>query len=110
MTAFPSIRILDTHTGGEPTRIVLAGGPDLGGGPLVAVDSRDTFVARFSATGEHVYSMRVGEAGVQQAFAVSADPTGAALIAGAAYETFTVGPFALVAAGGNDVLFAKIGP
>ena len=34
MTAFPSIRILDTHTGGEPTRIVLAGGPDLGGGPL----------------------------------------------------------------------------
>jgi 4-hydroxyproline epimerase len=34
MTAFPSIRILDTHTGGEPTRIVLAGGPDLGDGPL----------------------------------------------------------------------------
>jgi proline racemase len=28
------IRILDSHTGGEPTRLVLEGGPDLGGGPL----------------------------------------------------------------------------
>ena len=28
------IKILDSHTGGEPTRLVLEGGPDLGGGPL----------------------------------------------------------------------------
>lgn len=28
------ISILDTHTGGEPTRLVLDGGPDLGAGPL----------------------------------------------------------------------------
>lgn len=28
------IQIVDSHTGGEPTRVVLAGGPDLGGGPL----------------------------------------------------------------------------
>lgn len=28
------IRILDSHTGGEPTRLVLEGGPDLGEGPL----------------------------------------------------------------------------
>ncbi len=28
------IRILDSHTGGEPTRLVLAGGPELGDGPL----------------------------------------------------------------------------
>ncbi|MDP3072061.1 MAG: proline racemase family protein [Opitutaceae bacterium] len=28
------IRILDSHTGGEPTRLVLDGGPDLGGGSL----------------------------------------------------------------------------
>jgi 4-hydroxyproline epimerase len=29
-----SIRVIDSHTGGEPTRLVLEGGPDLGGGPL----------------------------------------------------------------------------
>ena len=28
------ISVIDTHTGGEPTRVVMAGGPDLGRGPL----------------------------------------------------------------------------
>jgi proline racemase len=28
------IRVIDSHTGGEPTRLVLDGGPDLGNGPL----------------------------------------------------------------------------
>ena len=28
------IRVIDSHTGGEPTRLVLEGGPDLGSGPL----------------------------------------------------------------------------
>jgi 4-hydroxyproline epimerase len=29
-----TIRVIDSHTGGEPTRLVLEGGPDLGAGPL----------------------------------------------------------------------------
>ncbi|MES2349682.1 MAG: 4-hydroxyproline epimerase [Pseudomonadota bacterium] len=29
-----TISIIDSHTGGEPTRLVVAGGPELGGGPL----------------------------------------------------------------------------
>ena len=29
-----SIRVIDSHTGGEPTRLVLEGGPDLGDGPI----------------------------------------------------------------------------
>lgn len=28
------IHVIDSHTGGEPTRVVIAGGPDLGGGAL----------------------------------------------------------------------------
>ncbi|MEY4918496.1 MAG: hypothetical protein RL616_2409, partial [Verrucomicrobiota bacterium] len=28
------IQIIDSHTGGEPTRVVIAGGPDLGGGTV----------------------------------------------------------------------------
>lgn len=28
------IRVIDSHTGGEPTRVVIEGGPDLGDGPL----------------------------------------------------------------------------
>ena len=29
------IRVIDSHTAGEPTRLVIAGGPDLGDGPLL---------------------------------------------------------------------------
>ena len=45
------IRVLDSHTGGEPTRLVLEGGPDLGSGPLEerAARFRDTFDAHRSA-------------------------------------------------------------
>ena len=28
------VKVIDSHTGGEPTRVVVAGGPDLGIGPL----------------------------------------------------------------------------
>jgi len=34
MPALQKIRIVDSHTVGEPTRLVIAGGPDLGRGPL----------------------------------------------------------------------------
>ncbi|QEL17345.1 4-hydroxyproline epimerase [Limnoglobus roseus] len=34
MTAVRKVTAVDSHTGGEPTRIVVAGGPDLGDGPL----------------------------------------------------------------------------
>ena len=29
------VKIIDSHTGGEPTRVVISGGPDLGGGSVV---------------------------------------------------------------------------
>jgi 4-hydroxyproline epimerase len=29
------VDVIDSHTGGEPTRVVMAGGPDLGGGSMV---------------------------------------------------------------------------
>src|SRR5947208_2692911 len=34
MTATRRVRVVDSHTAGEPTRVVLEGGPDLGAGPL----------------------------------------------------------------------------
>ncbi|HVO89547.1 MAG TPA: proline racemase family protein [Casimicrobiaceae bacterium] len=40
-----NIRIIDSHTAGEPTRVVVDGGPDLGGGSLA--ERRDRFKARF---------------------------------------------------------------
>ena len=37
--------IVDSHTGGEPTRVVIDGGPDLGTGPLAA--RRELFARKF---------------------------------------------------------------
>ena len=39
------ISIVDSHTGGEPTRIIVAGGPDLGRGPLT--ERRERFQRDF---------------------------------------------------------------
>ncbi|MGA8598702.1 MAG: proline racemase family protein, partial [Bryobacteraceae bacterium] len=39
------IEVIDSHTGGEPTRVVLAGGPDLGTGSLS--ERRERFKQRF---------------------------------------------------------------
>src|SRR5262245_36574521 len=39
------LSIIDSHTAGEPTRVIVAGGPDLGVGPLAA--RRDRFRKEF---------------------------------------------------------------
>lgn len=49
------IQVIDTHTGGEPTRVVVAGGPDLGGGSLA--ERR----ARFRDTADWLRSAVVNE-------------------------------------------------
>lgn len=35
MTSLRRIKVIDSHTGGEPTRTVISGGPDLGGDSLI---------------------------------------------------------------------------
>jgi 4-hydroxyproline epimerase len=42
---FRGIQVIDSHTGGEPTRVVMAGGPDLGQGSLA--ERRAVFRERF---------------------------------------------------------------
>ncbi|HEY8428612.1 MAG TPA: proline racemase family protein [Sandaracinaceae bacterium] len=39
------MQVIDSHTGGEPTRVVIAGGPDLGRGPLA--ERRERFRCEF---------------------------------------------------------------
>src|SRR6476660_9401167 len=49
------IRVIDSHTGGEPTRLVVSGGPDLGSGPL------STRLERFRAEHDDFRSAVVNE-------------------------------------------------
>lgn len=50
-----SISIIDSHTGGEPTRLIIDGGPDLGSGPLAER------LARFRDQFDHIRSAVVCE-------------------------------------------------
>src|SRR6266478_9663248 len=47
MVNFQRIQVIDSHTAGEPTRVVVAGGPDLGAGSLT--ERRDRFRRHFDA-------------------------------------------------------------
>ena len=49
------MRVIDSHTGGEPTRVIIEGGPDLGGGPLF--ERRALFAEKF----DHYRTMCVCE-------------------------------------------------
>lgn len=49
------IEVIDSHTGGEPTRIIVAGGPDLGDGTLA--DRRERFRKDF----DHIRSAVINE-------------------------------------------------
>lgn len=41
------IQVIDSHTGGEPTRVIVAGGPELGGGSTSVAERREVFRERF---------------------------------------------------------------
>src|SRR5690242_21919176 len=43
--ASQTIEVVDSHTGGEPTRVVIAGGPELGGGSVAS--RREHFAREF---------------------------------------------------------------
>lgn len=47
MTEITSIHVVDSHTGGEPTRVVIDGGPDLGTGSMA--DRRQRFARDFDS-------------------------------------------------------------
>ena len=44
--SYDKIHIIDSHTGGEPTRVVISGGPELGSGSLEERRARDAFRVR----------------------------------------------------------------
>lgn len=53
--SIPTIEVVDSHTGGEPTRVMVSGGPDLGAGSIS--DRLDVFRAQF----DHYRSAVVNE-------------------------------------------------
>lgn len=75
------IRVIDSHTGGEPTRVVISGGPDLGTGPLA--DRRDRFKRDF----DHIRSAIANEPRASDAVvgALLCEPHDPSCVAGVIY-------------------------
>lgn len=55
MQQFRDVKAIDTHTGGEPTRVVIEGGPDLGSGSLIER------VRRMQRDADHFRRMMINE-------------------------------------------------
>jgi 4-hydroxyproline epimerase len=72
-----SIRVLDSHTGGEPTRLVLDGGPDLGTGPLAERAAR--FRTHFDAYRSAIVNEPRGSDTIVGALLVPPDRAGCTL-------------------------------
>ena len=73
------IRVIDSHTEGEPTRVVIEGGPDLGRGPLA--ERRERFRSQFDRYRSAIVNEPRGSDVVVGALLVPPhDPTAAAAV------------------------------
>ncbi len=82
---------------------------DFGGGPLAGDGYYDIFVAKFAATGTHVWSKRTGNGSGDD---VAADPAGNVILSGDFTGTTPVnfGGGTLSSPGGTDAFLVKFGP
>ena len=81
---------------------------DFGGGPLTSSGMRDIFVAKFSATGTHVWSKKFGSTGDDVGYGLTVDSAGDAVISGKFQSSVSFGGTALTSAGGDDIFLAKL--
>jgi len=79
--ALERLRVIDTHTGGEPTRVIVEGGPDLGRGPLA--ERRERFREQFDRYRTAVLSEPRGSSVMVGALLVP--PTDPSCVAGVIY-------------------------
>lgn len=77
---------------------------DFGGGPLAVVDETDAFVARFDASGKHVFSKAFG----LEAFGVAHDERGGVVVVGDFGGTVDFGGGPLKAVEGGSMFVVKL--
>ncbi len=79
--AMQKIKVIDTHTGGEPTRIIIEGGPDLGSGSMA--QRRALFAEKYDAIRSAVVNEPRGSD--VMVGAILLPPTDPACVAGVIY-------------------------
>jgi hypothetical protein len=81
---------------------------DFGGGPLTSLGGRDLFVAKFSATGQHLWSERFGSTGTDNGRGIAVDGAGDVFLTGDFVNSISFGGPALTSSGREDVFLAKL--
>lgn len=82
---------------------------DFGGGRLTSSGLRDIFVAKYSASGQHLWSKRFGNSGDDVAYAIAVDSSGDLALAGKYQGSINFGGGNLSSAGGDDAFLVKLG-
>lgn len=81
---------------------------DFGGGPMTNTGGSDIFVAKFDASGTHLWSYRFGDAGQEaRAWGIAIDGFGNVLLTGDFGGAVDFGGGLLTSAGGKDIWAAK---
>jgi hypothetical protein len=84
-----------------------SGTVDFGGGNLVSAGLWDIFLAKYDASGNHLWSRRFGSAAYEYAYSVAVDGSGNVFVTGYFSGTVDFGGGNLVSAGGWDIFLAK---
>ena len=87
---------------------LFAGSIDLGGGVLTSAGGDDAFVAKLDPNGNHLWSLRFGDASAQGATGVAVDAVGNVFVTGYFSGAVDFGGGALTSAGGQDVFVVRL--
>ena len=80
---------------------------DFGGGPLTSAGGMDLFLAKYTASGTHLWSLRLGGGGDEIVRCIALDSNGDIFVGGSFSGTTDLGGGALTSAGGADIFLAK---
>lgn len=83
---------------------------NLGGGPLTSAGGTDIFIAKYDASGAHLFSQRLGGTGYEIVTEIAVDGTGHLLITGGFEGTTDLGGGPLTSAGNGDIFVARYDP
>jgi hypothetical protein len=82
---------------------------DFGGGVLTSAGLTDIFLAKFDASGNHLWSKRFGDLFWEYGLGVTVDGDGNIILTGQFITTVDFGGGVLTCAGGSDMFLAKFG-
>ena len=84
-----------------------AGIVDFGGGPLTSAGGYDIFLVKFSPSGTHMWSKKLGGTGNDTVSGAAIDSSNRVILTGAFEQTVNFGGGSLTSAGSGDIFIAK---